>query len=87
MSLIPELGRSRGEGNGNPLQYSCLGNPMERGAWWATIHGVTRVGHDFVTKGLGRASKVLWNTVFENWEDFGKVGRGLKFATVLNSRN
>ena len=87
MSSIPELGRSRGEGNGNPLQYSCLGNPMERGAWWATIHGVTRVGHDFVTKGLGRASKVLWNTVFENWEDFGKVGRGLKFATVLNSRN
>ena len=87
MSSIPELGRSRGEGNGNPLQYSCLGNPMERGAWWATIHGVTRVGHDFVTNGLGRASKVLWNTVFENWEDFGKVGRGLKFATVLNSRN
>ena len=87
MSSIPELGRSRGEGNGNPLQYSCLGNPMDRGAWWATIHGVTRVGHDFVIKGLGRASKVLWNTVFENWEDFGKVGRGLKFATVLNSRN
>ena len=50
------------------------------------IHGVTRVGHDFVTKGLGRAFKVPQNTVFENWEDFGKVGRGLKFATVLNSR-
>ena len=50
------------------------------------IHGVTRVGHDFVTKGLGRAFKVPQNTVFENWEDFGKVGRGLKFAKVLNSR-
>ena len=84
--LIPGLGRSPGEGNGNPLQYSCLGNPMDRRAWWATIHGVTRVGHDFVTKGLGRASQVPQNTVFENWEDFGKVGRGLKFATVLNSR-
>ena len=37
---IPGLGRSPGEGNGNPLQYSCLGNPMDRGAWWATIHWV-----------------------------------------------
>ena len=34
------LERSPGEGNGNPLQYSCLGNPMDRGAWWATVHGV-----------------------------------------------
>ena len=41
-SLIPRLGRSRGEGNGNPLQYSCLGNPMDRGTWWATVHGVTK---------------------------------------------
>ena len=37
--LIPESGRSRGEGNGNPLQYSCFGNPMDRGVWWATVHG------------------------------------------------
>ena len=40
MGLIPGLGRSPGEGNGNPLQYSCLGNSMDRGAWWATVHGV-----------------------------------------------
>ena len=39
-SLIPGLGRSPGERNGNPLQYSCLENPMDRGAWWATVHGV-----------------------------------------------
>ena len=39
-SLIPGLGRSPGEGNGNPLQYSCLENPMDRGAWRATVHGV-----------------------------------------------
>ena len=38
--LIPESGRSPGGGNGNPLQYSCLENPMDRGAWWATVHGV-----------------------------------------------
>ena len=37
---IPGLGRSPGEGNGNPLQYSCLENPMNRTAWWATVHGV-----------------------------------------------
>ena len=40
--LIFGLGRFPGEGNGNPLQYSCLGNPMDRGAWWATVHGVTK---------------------------------------------
>ena len=39
---IPGSGRSPGEGNGNPLQYSFLENPMDRGAWWATDHGVTK---------------------------------------------
>ena len=39
---IPGLGRSPGEGNGNSLQYSCLGNPMDRGAWWATVHRVAK---------------------------------------------
>ena len=38
----PGSGRSPGEGNGNPLQYSCLENPMDRGAWWAMVHGVTK---------------------------------------------
>jgi len=41
LGSIPGLGRSPGEGNGNPFQYSCLGNTMDRGAWWATVHGVT----------------------------------------------
>ena len=40
--LIPGLGRSHAEGNGNPLQYSCLENPMDRGTWRATVHGVTK---------------------------------------------
>ena len=39
---IPRSGRSPGEGNGNPLQYSCLENPMDRGVWWATVHGVAK---------------------------------------------
>ena len=48
---IPRLGRSPGEGNGNLLQYSCLGNPMDRGAWRATTHGVTkRVRHNLAIK-------------------------------------
>ena len=41
---IPGLGRSSGVGNGNPLQYSCLGNPMERGTWWALVHTGTETG-------------------------------------------
>ena len=39
---VPGSGKPPGEGNGNPLQYSCLGNPMDRGAWWATLHGVAK---------------------------------------------
>ena len=48
--LILGLGRSSGKGNGNPLQYSCLGNSMDRGAWWATVHGSQRVGQDLATE-------------------------------------
>ena len=42
VGLIAGLGRSPGGGHGNPLQYSCLENPMDIGAWWATVHGVTK---------------------------------------------
>ena len=42
LGSIPQLGRSPGEGNGNPLQYSCLENLMDRGAWWAAVHGVAK---------------------------------------------
>ena len=49
LESIPGLGRSPGEGNGNPFQYSCLENPMDRGAWQTTVHGVARVGHDLST--------------------------------------
>ena len=46
MSVVPQFG----EGNGNPLHCSCLENPMNRGTWWATFHGVTKSRHDLVTK-------------------------------------
>ena len=57
--MIPGSGRSPGEGNGNLLQYSCLEDPMDRGAWRATVHGVERVGHDLATK-----PPELWSTAF-----------------------
>ena len=50
LGLIPGLVRSPGEGVSNPLQYSCLENPMARGAWEATVHGVARVGRNLATK-------------------------------------
>ena len=48
--LISGSGRSPGGGNGNPLQYSCLENPMDGGAWWTTAHGLQRLGNDLQTK-------------------------------------
>ena len=50
MGLILGSGRSPGKGNGNALQYSCLGNPIDREAWWAAVHGVARIGHVLETK-------------------------------------
>ena len=46
---IPGSGRSPGEGNGCPLMYSCLKNPMDRQAWWPTVHGVVKSGHSSTT--------------------------------------
>ena len=60
---IPGWGRSPGEGNGKPLQYSCLENPMDRGAWQVTVHGVTRVGRDLATTERERAVMYSMMTV------------------------
>ena len=56
----PGLGRSPGGGNGNPLQYSCHNNPMERRAWCATVHGVTRVRQDWRTERRELRPRMLW---------------------------
>ena len=58
---IPQLGRSPGEGNGNPLQDSCLGNSVDRGTWGATVRGVARAGYNLETK--------------QQWSDLGTLGR------------
>ena len=50
LDSIPGSGKCPGEGKGNSLQYSCLGNLMDRGAWQATVHGIARVGNDLETK-------------------------------------
>ena len=50
LGLIPGSGRSTGEGNDTPLQHYCLETPMDRGTWRSTRHGITRVGHNLVTK-------------------------------------
>ena len=71
---IPGSGRSLGEGNGKPLQYSCLENPMGRGGWWATVHGVTRVRPHLATEppweipedpGIESALSLLWQSKFD----------------------
>ena len=58
--LIPGLGRSLGEGNGNPLPYSCLGNLMVRGVWWAIVLGSQRVGYVLVTLNKQTKNKTLF---------------------------
>ena len=55
---IPGLGRSPEEGNGNPLQYSCLGKPMDRGAWWAAVHGVAVWAMTEATEHINRYCQV-----------------------------
>ena len=62
MDSIPGLGKLPGEGNGNPFWYSCLENPMDRGAWWAIVHGVARVRHNLATEHTCMpAEYVMWN--------------------------
>ena len=57
--LIPGSGRVPGGGHGNPLQYSCLENPKDRGAWQATFHGVSRIGYDLMTEQQQRINTIL----------------------------
>ena len=67
---IPGSERSPGEGNSNPLQYSCLGNPVDTGSWRTTVHGVARVGHYLGTKPPHQFSKWLYQ--FTSWTESKK---------------
>ena len=61
MGAVPRWGRSPRAGNGNPLQNSCLGNPMDREAWWATVHAVIKES-DFATK----PQQTIWKPAFHS---------------------
>ena len=68
--LIPGSGRSPGGRNGNPLQYSCLENPIDRGAWWATVHGVTKSQtwlRNWTTKTIISKLRKWFTTLQVNW--------------------
>ena len=95
---IPGLGRSPGRGHVNPLQYSCLGNSMDRGAWWATVHGIEKsqtqlkqlsmrtssFAEMFVRRPVLHSS-LLWNTVKHHLlqEAFPDLGLGLGTLSLL----
>ena len=74
MGSIPALGRSAGGGNNNPLQYSCLGNPMDRAAWWATVHGIT--------KSRTRLSNFTFHFPLEKWVFKNSQKRSVKKFSV-----
>ena len=71
---------SPAEGNGNTLQYSCLGNRIDREAWWATVHGVARIGHDLATK--QQFTLFRYQTKFSLRMEEGR--RGLLLGIVLH---
>ena len=60
MGLIPELERSPGVGNSNPLQYSCLENLMDRGVWWPTVHGVAKSWNTVEHMNTNKPKKATW---------------------------
>ena len=68
LGSTPGLGRSPREGKGNPLQYSCLGNPMDKGAWRATVHRVTRVRQQL--NHHHQCQMKIWSPLFKNYYDF-----------------
>ena len=91
--LIPGSGRSPRGGIGNPLQYSCLKNPMDRGAWWAIVHGVTKswtqlsdfhspLYKDCVTKGAGNHKSTEWKSVLSEM----KMERNMMLRLGIDNR-
>ena len=83
MGLIPEWGRSLGGGHGNPLQFSCLENSMDREAWRATVRGVTKVEHNLATKQGREWKKGVFSTSFL-WEKVSVYRKRILYLTTLN---
>ena len=74
MGLIPGWGRSPGGRHGNPLQYSCLENLMDRGAWWVTVHGVAKSWMRLSTHAHGRNQEKIKTKKKKNWGWCGGEG-------------
>ena len=86
LGLIPGSGRSPGGGHGNPLQNSCLGNPMDRGAWWATVHGVTKESEmTLVTKQQHQRLSTYCALYMSDPEQ--KTGKQLRWVIVAGRKN
>ena len=84
LGLIPGSGRSPGEGNDYPFQYSCLENFMDRGAWWAIVHGVCRVRHDLVTEPQQQSYRYI-DHLLNGWLNAG-ITTGKQGIWVLNKK-
>ena len=80
---IPGSGRSLGGGHGNPLQFSCLENSMDREAWRATVRGVTKVEHNLATKQRQEWKKGVFSTSFL-WEKVSVYRKRILYLTTLN---
>ena len=85
LDSVPELGRSPGEGNGNPFQYSCLGNPLDRGAQRAPSHGVARLRHDLVTKPWPTTLKSILETSAPD-QQFSKCGPRVQIIISITGK-
>ena len=83
---IPGSGRSPGEGNGNPVQYSCLENAMDRGAWWAAVQGVTRVRHDLAPKPPPFSPKLPSLLYMRGWWPHTLQCSGIKPRDVMRNQ-
>ena len=87
MGSIPGSGKYPGEGNGNPLQYSCLENPTDRGAWWATVHGVaksqTRLS-DFTFNTLLSPDLLIWHAFHYGHQTVEGVSESFHLCSVFH---
>ena len=84
MSSIPGLGRSPGEGHGNPLQYSCLENPMDRGAWGTTVHGVTKSQTRLKQLSMHTCDQHRYQSIFR--EQFQSIFQNVMLEHVLKGK-
>ena len=81
---VPGSERSSGEGNVTPLQYSCLENPIDRGAWWATVHGVTKNQHDWMTKQQRQQFRINFKIIRTWFQKQQTKSKSFHFTTWSN---